>query len=260
MNASSFDQIAVRHLWMSYGGGKDAVVALADIDFHVREGEFVAIVGPSGCGKSTLLRILAGLMPPTEGEAKLAGTPIRGPRRDIGVVFQSPVLFPWRTVLSNVDAAGRRAGSRSQGDARARHRSVEARRARRVRGPVSAGAVRRHAAARRAGARADPRSGAAADGRAVRRARRDDAREHEHRAAAHLDGAAQDRGLHHPLDRRGRVPRRPRAGDDAAAGQDRRRAHDRPAATARARGHEHRNLRRLRSAHPRRPQRRRRAP
>ena len=56
MNASSFDQIAVRHLWMSYGGGKDAVVALADIDFHVREGEFVAIVGPSGCGKSTLLQ------------------------------------------------------------------------------------------------------------------------------------------------------------------------------------------------------------
>jgi NitT/TauT family transport system ATP-binding protein len=103
MNASSFDQIAVRHLWMSYGGGKDAVVALADIDFHVREGEFVAIVGPSGCGKSTLLRILAGLMPPTEGEAKLAGTPIRGPRRDIGVVFQSPVLFPWRTVLSNAE-------------------------------------------------------------------------------------------------------------------------------------------------------------
>ena len=59
-------------------------------------------VGPSGCGKSTLLRILAGLMPPTEGEAWLQGSRIEGPRRDIGVVFQTPVLFPWRSVLDNV--------------------------------------------------------------------------------------------------------------------------------------------------------------
>jgi len=59
------------------------------------------VVGPSGCGKSTLLRILAGLLPATEGEAFLKGTPIAGPRKDIGVVFQSPVLFPWRTVLQN---------------------------------------------------------------------------------------------------------------------------------------------------------------
>ncbi len=88
---------------MRYGGDDDAVVALADIDFQVRDGEFVSIVGPSGCGKSTLLRILAGLMPPTQGDASLAGRPISGPRRDIGVVFQSPVLFPWRTVLSNAE-------------------------------------------------------------------------------------------------------------------------------------------------------------
>jgi NitT/TauT family transport system ATP-binding protein len=49
-----------------------------------------------------LLKILAGLLPQTEGEAHLKGTPIKGPRRDIGVVFQSPVLFPWRSVLGNV--------------------------------------------------------------------------------------------------------------------------------------------------------------
>ena len=97
------DQIRVQHLWMRYGGDTDGVVALADIDFTVRDGEFVAIVGPSGCGKSTLLRILAGLMPPTSGQAELAGSPIDGPRRDIGVVFQSPVLFPWRTVLANAE-------------------------------------------------------------------------------------------------------------------------------------------------------------
>ena len=97
------DQIRVQHLWMRYGGDTDGVIALADIDFTVRDGEFVAIVGPSGCGKSTLLRILAGLMPPTSGQAELAGSPIDGPRRDIGVVFQSPVLFPWRTVLANAE-------------------------------------------------------------------------------------------------------------------------------------------------------------
>jgi NitT/TauT family transport system ATP-binding protein len=94
--------IAVRHLWKRFGQGPDAVVALEDIDFSVGDGEFVSIVGPSGCGKSTLLKILAGLLPASQGEAELRGTPIDGPRRDIGVVFQSPVLFPWRSVLGNV--------------------------------------------------------------------------------------------------------------------------------------------------------------
>ena len=68
----------------------------------MRDGEFVSIVGPSGCGKSTLLKILAGLLPASDGDALLRGTPIDGPRRDIGVVFQSPVLFPWRSVFGNV--------------------------------------------------------------------------------------------------------------------------------------------------------------
>ncbi|NOU07715.1 MAG: ABC transporter ATP-binding protein [Hyphomicrobiaceae bacterium] len=94
--------IAINHLSLRYGTGPKAVTALDDIGFSVREGEFVSVVGPSGCGKSTLLKILAGLLPPTSGSASLNGTDIQGPRRDIGVVFQSPVLFPWRTVLGNV--------------------------------------------------------------------------------------------------------------------------------------------------------------
>ena len=96
------DVIAVRGLSQRYGGGPDAIVALQDIDFTVAEGEFISIVGPSGCGKSTLLKILAGLLPASDGEARLNGTPIDGPRKDIGMVFQSPVLFPWRSVLGNV--------------------------------------------------------------------------------------------------------------------------------------------------------------
>jgi NitT/TauT family transport system ATP-binding protein len=62
----------------------------------------VAVVGPSGCGKSTLLRMLAGLIPASSGEIWFGERRVDGPRRDVGVVFQSPVLFPWRTVLQNV--------------------------------------------------------------------------------------------------------------------------------------------------------------
>ncbi|HEX9324457.1 MAG TPA: ABC transporter ATP-binding protein [Xanthobacteraceae bacterium] len=93
--------IAVRALSKRYGG-LDGIEALHEIDFSVGEGEFLAIVGPSGCGKSTLLKILAGLIPATGGTALLNDVAIEGPRRDIGVVFQSPVLFPWRSVLGNV--------------------------------------------------------------------------------------------------------------------------------------------------------------
>jgi NitT/TauT family transport system ATP-binding protein len=98
--AAGSDVISVRHLCKDYGDGPDAIAALRDIDLTVGDGEFVAIVGPSGCGKSTLLKILAGLLP-AAGTAILNGAPIVGPRRDIGMVFQSPVLFPWRTVIDN---------------------------------------------------------------------------------------------------------------------------------------------------------------
>jgi NitT/TauT family transport system ATP-binding protein len=96
------EAISVQELSKSYPGRDGCVHALQQISFSVKEGEFVAIVGPSGCGKSTLLKILAGLMLPSKGEACLRGAPINGPRRDIGVVFQSPVLLPWRSVLENV--------------------------------------------------------------------------------------------------------------------------------------------------------------
>ena len=94
--------IAIRHLSKVYGGRGGDVTALSDIDCTIGDGEFMSIVGPSGCGKSTLLKILAGLLQRSGGDALLNGTPIDGPRNDIGVVFQSPVLFPWRTVLGNV--------------------------------------------------------------------------------------------------------------------------------------------------------------
>jgi NitT/TauT family transport system ATP-binding protein len=100
--AGSSDAIAVKDLRKEYQTPRGAVLALDDVAFRVREGEFVAIVGPSGCGKSTLLKILAGLLPASHGEVMLRNAPVNGPRRDVGMVFQSPVLFPWRSVLDNV--------------------------------------------------------------------------------------------------------------------------------------------------------------
>ena len=80
----------------------DVVKALADVTLQVDEGEFVSVVGPSGCGKSTLLKILAGLVSLETGEARIRQEPVRGPRRDLGVVFQEARLLPWLTVLENV--------------------------------------------------------------------------------------------------------------------------------------------------------------
>ncbi|HVF62761.1 MAG TPA: ABC transporter ATP-binding protein [Casimicrobiaceae bacterium] len=76
--------------------------ALEAIDLAIRDGEFVAIVGPSGCGKSTLLRIVAGLLLPSSGEARVGGKLVDRPQTDVGIVFQSPVLLDWRDALANV--------------------------------------------------------------------------------------------------------------------------------------------------------------
>jgi len=92
------DYIRIRHLSKSFG----EVVALRDIDCAIEQGSFVSIVGPSGCGKSTLLRIVAGLLDYSEGQVLLDGQPIQGQRRDIGFVFQSSILLPWRSILENV--------------------------------------------------------------------------------------------------------------------------------------------------------------
>ncbi|MGA2971358.1 MAG: ABC transporter ATP-binding protein [Candidatus Bathyarchaeia archaeon] len=82
---------------------RDKTHALHEVSFAIDVGEFVSIVGPSGCGKSTLLKIMAGLDDPTSGEVRFQGSPVRGPHDKISMVFQSFGLFPWRTVLENVE-------------------------------------------------------------------------------------------------------------------------------------------------------------
>jgi NitT/TauT family transport system ATP-binding protein len=76
--------------------------ALKNINLDIRAAEFISIVGPSGCGKTTLLKILAGILERSSGEVVMQGKSLSGPSRELGVVFQAPVLLPWRTVLQNV--------------------------------------------------------------------------------------------------------------------------------------------------------------
>lgn len=91
--------VSARKLEKVYDSGLQAV---SSVDFDVAAGEFVSLLGPSGCGKSTLLMMVAGLLQATGGSLTVGEEPVNGPRKDISVVFQSPVLLPWRTVLENL--------------------------------------------------------------------------------------------------------------------------------------------------------------
>ena len=95
-----------QHVSKVYGTATGPLVALDDVSFHVDEGEFISLVGPSGCGKSTLLSILGGLEAKTEGTLIVGGKHHDAPRADIGMMFQTSVLFPWRSIRENVRLPG----------------------------------------------------------------------------------------------------------------------------------------------------------
>lgn len=94
------DVLQVQHLSKTYASNR--VHALDDINLTIRDGQFASIIGPSGCGKSTLLKVMAGLFPPSAGQVLLSGTPVEGPRPDIGMMFQQATLLPWRSATENV--------------------------------------------------------------------------------------------------------------------------------------------------------------
>lgn len=96
--------LEVDRLGKTYGRGPTTTVAIGDVTFGVRAGEFCCIVGPSGCGKTTLLKCMSGLIPSSSGEVRLKGGRIDGPPKQMAVVFQeySRSLFPWLTVKANV--------------------------------------------------------------------------------------------------------------------------------------------------------------
>jgi NitT/TauT family transport system ATP-binding protein len=79
------------------------IKALAEVNFSVRENEFISIIGPSGCGKTTLLKMIDGLIPCDRGEIVINGKKVSAPGPDRALVFQTFALLPWRTVLANVE-------------------------------------------------------------------------------------------------------------------------------------------------------------
>jgi NitT/TauT family transport system ATP-binding protein len=96
--------IQIEGVSMVYATRGERLLALQDIFLDVAEGEFVSLIGPSGCGKSTLLRLIADLLQPSAGRIDVHGKPANEARRsrEYGMVFQSPVLYDWRTVERNV--------------------------------------------------------------------------------------------------------------------------------------------------------------
>ncbi|PFG39660.1 NitT/TauT family transport system ATP-binding protein [Georgenia soli] len=104
--------LRVTQLSKTYGEGRNAFQALADITVEIGRNEFFTIVGPSGAGKTTLLRCLAGLQPPTSGTVEFEGRVVDGVPREFAVVLQdySRSLFPWFTVERNVALPLRAAG------------------------------------------------------------------------------------------------------------------------------------------------------
>jgi NitT/TauT family transport system ATP-binding protein len=99
-------KLSVRGVSKSYVSTRgERIRALDDISFDVAPGEFVCLIGPSGCGKSTLLNLVAGLERPDGGGISINDRPVTQPGPDRAVLFQEPSLFPWMTVLGNVEFA-----------------------------------------------------------------------------------------------------------------------------------------------------------
>src|SRR5215475_14947845 len=96
--------LVVRGVGRSFARGSGEVRVLEDVDLSLRSGEIVGLLGRSGSGKSTLLRIIAGLIKPGGGEVIYRGRPVNGPAEGVAMVFQTFALFPWLTVLQNVEA------------------------------------------------------------------------------------------------------------------------------------------------------------
>ena len=93
--------LEVKNIGKKYQNKEDEIQALKNVNFRIKEGEFVSIIGPSGCGKSTLLSIIAGLEEKTEGEIYIEGEKCNGISPKIGYMLQRDCLLEWRNILSN---------------------------------------------------------------------------------------------------------------------------------------------------------------
>jgi NitT/TauT family transport system ATP-binding protein len=94
--------LSVRGVSKRFDTASGSTLAVDDVSFDLKPGEFVSIIGPSGCGKSTLFHVIGGLTEATTGEVTVEGDRVRGPHPAIGIVFQEESTFPWRSVADNV--------------------------------------------------------------------------------------------------------------------------------------------------------------
>ena len=113
----SQNKLRLQNVSRTFQTPRGPLTALEDISLEIQEGEFLCVVGPSGCGKSTLLTLIAGLDRPTSGDIWKDSAPVDGPGTDRIVIFQELGLFPWLTVLENVEF-----GLRMQGVSKAQRR------------------------------------------------------------------------------------------------------------------------------------------
>ena len=209
---------------------RGVVTAVERVDLVIGEGEFFSLLGPSGCGKTTTLRMIGGFEEPTEGQILLYGKDVVGVppnHRDVNMVFQSYALFPHMSVFDNVAFGLRRKSVGRREIGAAGQRDARAGAARRQVRPPPARAVRRPAAARRAGAGAGQPAARAAARRAARRPGPQAAPGDADRAQAHPA-----RGRHHVHLRH---PRPERGADDVRPARRHERRPDRAARRRRAR-------------------------
>ncbi|HKT67030.1 MAG TPA: ATP-binding cassette domain-containing protein, partial [Burkholderia sp.] len=96
--------LRVQNVSRGFNKTQGELLVLDDANLALREGEIVGLLGRSGSGKSTLLRIIAGLIEPSAGDVTYLNEPLRGPAKGVAMVFQTFALFPWLTVLQNVEA------------------------------------------------------------------------------------------------------------------------------------------------------------
>ena len=94
--------IKIQNVCHTYNTNSGPLHVLDQLDLEIGDGDFVAVVGPSGCGKSTLTKLVAGLLIPDEGDVMLDGERVKGPRSNVGMAFQNPVLLEWRTIEQNI--------------------------------------------------------------------------------------------------------------------------------------------------------------
>ena len=100
--ASAGAAVTIESVGKTFRRGGRRTVALAEVNLTVEAGELVCLLGPSGCGKSTLLRIVAGTLAPDAGSVSVGGKPVDGPSAARGMLFQTPMLFPWLTTKKNI--------------------------------------------------------------------------------------------------------------------------------------------------------------